>query len=235
VRLGLDSAVRAANFLGHPDEARRWRARLDQLDAAIDHAFSDPQLGFVGQTIDSLGGPTGGGTGAVAWSLWPVELRPISDPRMAASARQIAGDYGPFFARQTGGGSYYGKGLVALARFDQASGDAAGAAQVASWLDVMVKQVPTPGTGHYGESFVDASGTFTNVTAIPHLWEATLTYLALMAVYSPDEFAPAPLADDAAPPAGCGCALGDRRPRLPAVALLLSLLLLASRRTRRPR
>src|SRR5205807_1520314 len=67
--------------------------------------------------------------------------------------------------------------------------DTSAQATVDGWIDRMVKDVPTPGTGHYGESFVSKNGKFTDVVAIPHLWEATLTYLALMASDPSSEFA----------------------------------------------
>ena len=231
VRMGLDAAIRAANLLDKGDDARRWRARLDVLDAAIDKAFGDPMLGYAGHADTGLGRPPGGDTGPVAWVLWPEELRPASDPRMKLCAAQIVAGYHPFFDGTTIGGSYFGKGLVGLARWAAVAGDTTTTTQESAWLDVMVKQVATPGTGHYGESFEYASGTFTNVTAIPHLWEGTLTYLALMATYSPDSFAPAAIASDVAPPvpppSGCGCrAAGDTTGGASRIALGAGLMLL---------
>jgi hypothetical protein len=200
VRLGLASAVRAALATGHNDDARRWRRRLDGLDAAIERGFGDPALGYVGG-VTSLSDV--GSIGPVAWTLWPVELHPYSDPRMGLAATQIVSNYTPFFTQMNGGGAYYGKGLVALARYYDGVGDTAGLSTVNDWIDLMIKKVPTS-TGLYGESFVyNGNGTYTDVVSIPHLWEATLTYLALMAAYSPAEFARPELATLTVPPAGC--------------------------------
>jgi hypothetical protein len=213
VWLGLSSAARAANFRHRPDDARRWAQRADQLAAAIDANFSDPQLGYVGG--DTMLGDVGA-IGPVAWALWPAHFRPFTDARMQHSAQQIGDSYMPFFTQSNAGGSYFGKGLVALAY--------AGVEpqRTRDWLDLMVKQVPTA-TGHYGESFrYDGNGQYTNVVSIPHLWEATLTYLALMAVYSPDKFARNELATADAPP-DCGCRVGGRSAS-PSSAWLLLLL-----------
>jgi MYXO-CTERM domain-containing protein len=103
----------------------------------------------------------------------------------------------------------------------------------------MVKQVPTPGTGLYGESFVyNADGTYTDVTSIPHLWEATLTYLALVAAYSPEAFTKpelatldVPVSPDVVmhPP---GCAVAPRAPSVPAALAPLALVAVLALRRR---
>jgi hypothetical protein len=226
VWLGVSSAARAANYLHRSDEARRWAHRADELAAAIERAFGDPTLGYVGGST-TLGDV--GAIGPVAWTLWPARFHSFADPRMARAAAQIVEAYTPFFDQTNGGGSYFGKGLVALALFDPPGSD--GAARTRRWIDRMVKDVPTP-TGHYGESFVFSGGTYTNVVSIPHLWEATLTYLALMAAYSPETFARAELAPATAP-ADCGCRVGGRAADESALALGLvggCLFLIARRR-----
>jgi hypothetical protein len=161
-----------------------------------------------------------GSIGPVAWTLWPVAFHDASDPRMGLAAAQIVLNYTPFFTQSNGGGAYFGKGLVALARYYDGVGDAAGLSTVKEWIDVMVKRVPTS-TGLYGESFVyNGNGTYTDVVSIPHLWEASLTYLALMAAYSPADFARPELATLTVPPAGCTVAARGTPSPLPIVALL---------------
>ena len=133
---------------------------------------------------------------------------------MQASAQQIVDSYTPFFAQTNAGGSYFGKGLVALA----VSGNQPQATR--DWIDLMVKQVPTS-TGHYGESFrFDGVGHYTNVVCIPHLWEATLTYLSLMAAYSLRSV-PRPELATASAPADCGCRVGGASRSNPVALLLL--------------
>ncbi len=229
VRLGLASAVRTANYRGRLDDARRWKARLDALDAAIEAHLGDPSLGYLGGETTL---PDVGTSGPVAWTLWPAALHPADDPRMALAARQLENDYDPFFAMQQKGGAYFGKGLVPLAlRYGPASAklagggldDAAREAKIRGWIDLLVKKIPT-GTGHYGESFgLNSDGSYTDYVSVPHLWEATLTYLALMASYSPDKFARPELATLDVPAAGgCGCELGAARRADPyCIAILL--------------
>jgi hypothetical protein len=211
VWLGLSSAARAANFRGRSDEARRWAHRADELQRAIDANFGDAQLGYVGG--DTMLGDVGS-IGPVAWTLWPAHFHPFTDTRMTKAAQQIIDSYTPFFEQSNAGGSYYGKGLVALA-FAGVEPQ-----RTQQWLDLLVKQVPTP-TGHYGESYrYDGNGHYTNVVSIPHLWEGTLTYLALMAVYSPQQFARPELASADAPP-DCGCRVGGRAQPTPAWLLIV--------------
>jgi MYXO-CTERM domain-containing protein len=219
VWLGLSSAARAANFRHHDDEARRWAHRADSLAAAIEKNFGDASLGYVGGDTN-LGDV--GAIGPVAWTLWPARFHDYDDPRMQAAAQQVVDSYSPFFNQTNLGGSYYGKGLVALAL--------AGRPEVNGWIDLMVNSVPTS-TGHYGESFeYNGNGQYTNVVSIPHLWEATLTYLALMAAYSPDAFARPELAAATAPP-DCGCRMGGRSAS-PPIWILLIVMALAVRRRR---
>jgi MYXO-CTERM domain-containing protein len=220
VWLGLSSAARAANFRHHDDQARRWAHRADALAAAIEKNFGDPQLGYVG------GGTNLGDVGAigpVAWTLWPAHFHPLDDARMKLAAQQIVDSYTPFFTQSNAGGSYFGKGLVALAL--------AGRPEANGWIDLMVNQVPTS-TGHYGESFrYDGNGMYTNVVSIPHLWEGTLTYLALMAAYSPDKFSKPELASAAAP-ADCGCHVGGAPAGSPLLLLAIVIAVSALRRRR---
>jgi hypothetical protein len=220
VHLGLASAVRAANYRGKVDDARRWKTRLDALDMAIESHLGDPSLGYLGGTTDL---PDVGTAGPIAWTLWPAQFHPANDPRITLTAKQLEGDYDPFFAMQQSAGSYFGKGLVPLAlRYGPASAalagggldDAAGEMKIRGWIDEMVKKVPTD-TGLYGESFGrNSDGTYTDYVSIPHLWEGSLTYLALMASYSPDKFARPDIATlDVPAMSGCGCAIGAAPPR----------------------
>jgi MYXO-CTERM domain-containing protein len=232
VRLGLASAARAAHYLGRSSDEHRWMHRLAQLDAAIEKAFGDPTLGYVGGDT-SLGDV--GAIGPVAWTIWPARFHDYKDSRIALSAKQVVDSYTPFFTAANAGGSYYGKGLVALARYDSEIGDATALARDQMWIDRMVKLVPTS-TGHYGESFIyDGQDHYTNVVSIPHLWEASLTYLALMAAYSPGQFERpeiAPLDESS----GCGCSVGarPRRSLAPLALIALTLALALRRRYRRP-
>jgi hypothetical protein len=227
VRLGLESAVRTAHYLNKLDDARRWKARLDELDAAIEKHFGDPKLGYVGG--DTTLGDVGA-IGPVAWTIWPARFHPYNDPRMGLAAGQVVDNYSPFFNQTNMGGSYYGKGLVALALYSGPTanggiGDMNAANKNNQWIDLMVKQVPTP-TGHYGESFAWDGTKYTDVVCIPHLWEATLTYLALMAAYSPSQFSRGDLATTDVPPAGCSCEVGAHATRTTPLAPLGALALL---------
>jgi hypothetical protein len=227
VRLGLASAVRAAKYLGNLDDARRWKHRLDELDAAIERNFGDPALGYVGG--DTTLGDVGA-IGPVAWTIWPAEFHPYSDPRIALTAKQVADDFAPFFEMKDRSGSYFGKGLASLVRYYDAVGDAEGAARVRRWIDYLVKVVPT-NTGHYGESFAyNGDGTYTNVVSIPHLWEGTLTYLSLMAAYGGDKFTRPELTTLDVP--ADGCAMGGR-PSLSFPALAFILVFVSRERKRK--
>jgi hypothetical protein len=223
---GLAAAVRTAMYLGRLDDARRWSARLNVLDAAIEKQLGDPTLGYVGGSTN-LGDV--GAIGPVAWTLWPARLHPSSDARIGLAAQQIVQNYTPFFNQTDAGGAYFGKGLVALALYygptaDGGIGDAAGEAMIQTWIDLMVKEVATTGTGHYGESFEYNGGTsYTDVVCIPHIWEGTLTYLSLMAAYSPDTFAPPDIGTLDVPAPSSGCRTEPGTPVGPAAIAILVL------------
>ncbi len=179
VYLGLRSAASATRALCRDERlADAFDARADALGEALVDAFYDESSGtFLG--------------GSVAWTIWPAVVLPYDDPRMAGTADYLYDITRPALYQETEGGSYFGKNTLALARFRR--GDP-GLEDVADLVHKLAVDVPTPGTRHVGEVFmnVDTDGDgdleYDNRTAVPHLWTATLTYLSLMAVYNPQAF-----------------------------------------------
>lgn len=213
--LGLGSAVRAARFLGRTAEADRWRERMLELGLAIDTQMGHPDVGWVGRP-GGAAGETGDIAGVLSWLVWPAKFVSAADPRMARVAGQIAGVMRPFFEKRDGGGQYHAKSTTALAWFYSQQGDAAGLATVKTWTDLLLKEVALP-TGHLGEVYVhedldgDGDKEYQNRVGVPHLWEATLVYLSLMAARDAAAFERPELAE-LDPPApdeeSCGCGGG---------------------------
>jgi hypothetical protein len=111
---------------------------------------------------------------------------------------------------------------------------------VRKWLDLLVKEVAIPGTDHFGEAYVyedldgDGEKEHENRVAIPHVWEAALIYLSLMAAYDPELLQPPHLAEVEPAADGC-CRIGaaDQGANVSAGHLWLVLLVLLRLRLRR--
>lgn len=171
VWLALDSAARAARLLGHVADATAWEARATELRAAIDqHLFN--------------GAHYGGGSGAGAWMIWPVNYLPYDDARMRAQADYVWGEIAPSFdapGGSRGGGAYEAKALLALGKIW--AGDQQRLARVRTGLEWMAHVQATPGTGVLGESWTVRNGRVVTKISQPHVWEQILFYLASLEAY----------------------------------------------------
>lgn len=187
--LCLKAAVEAGSMLGETDEAlapfKEWSDQL--LDAMID-CYS-PEVGRF--TRDGWRGKT--------WVIWPGRILPPEDERIQNQAQYLASLVEPFIEKETQGFAYASELLLACAVAWRNNKEKL--AWVKEALRVMTEEVPTPGTGHFGEVALigDFAGTgqktYQNRTSIPHLWEGTVLFLALVAAYEPQwlDFATAPL------------------------------------------
>ncbi len=182
VHLGLRSAIEAGEAY-HEDEGtlNQWRDRLNELEGAIlENYYSEEDKNF----------GVGGGSGS--WLIWPVRLLPYDDPKMLSQADYTSASMWPHLNKETDGVVYLGKTTLALARIWK--DDTAKLNTVKEALDILAKEVPTRGTRHMGEVSVirEYDGSllpeFSNRVAVPHIWEASLTYLSLMAAYNPEDF-----------------------------------------------
>jgi len=237
--LGLRCAIRAARYLGHTDDAGAWLERLRELERSVETHL---HLGGAGYTGIVAGQPTEiwppwRRTGALAWAVWPAELAAQSSAPMRETAAEVQRQLEPFFDKQNNGGAYHAKGTLALAMHAHDVDDPATLDRVRRWIDTLVKEVAIPGTDHFGEAYVyedldgDGDREYENRVAIPHVWEAALVYLSLMAAYSPERLQPEALAE-VEPAAGGCCRVGgpNDTPAAGGLVLLLFLLLRYSRR-----
>jgi GH15 family glucan-1,4-alpha-glucosidase len=190
VRAALAASVRAAQTLGRADDATAWKARLDELDAAIATHLWDEAAGHFKETNPYFPTDNHGG----AWIAWPAALWPAADARMARHLDHVwAGLDARLVRREGPGSSYDAKATLTLARLWTSAADRA---RLKGPLDVLLKDVPSP-LGNYGEVYVDApGGAWENRVAPPHLWEGALNYLAAVAFYGKRA------------PSGCGCSEG---------------------------
>jgi hypothetical protein len=242
--LGLRSAIRAARYLGRREQASRWLARLRELEQAVEEYLYLEGAGYSGivpgQRTELW--PPWRRTGALAWAVWPGQLGPHDSPQMQQTADVVRGRLEPFFTKAEAGGAYHAKGTLALAMHYSSAevDDPAGRETVRRWIDVLVKEVPTPGTSHFGEAYIhtdvdgDGKQEYANRVSIPHVWEASLVYLSLMAAYSPARLRPPHLAEIEEPEEGCRVN-GPPTPGVAAGPFAVVALLLAAAARRRLR
>lgn len=127
----------------------------------------------------------------LAWSLWPAPaFDDYTEPgaiaiktRLAESIRRKASKEAPGFA-------YLGEEMAALAMADRHRNEYRALLEQAMF--VLTHEVAFPGSDCYGEITVwgDYAGTGDLVsqqrTAIPHLWNGAVVYLAAIALYEPE-------------------------------------------------
>jgi hypothetical protein len=239
--LGLRSAVRAARYLDRTDQATRWLARVRELEEAVERTLAVEEAGYTGIVPGQRSEfwPHWRRTGALAWVVWPGLVEAHGSHRMRETAAEVRGRLEPFFTKVEPGGGYHAKGTLALAMHYSSAevDDVAGLERVRGWVDVLVKEVATSGTDHFGETYIytdtdgDGQKEYANRVSIPHVWEATLVYLSLMAAYGPESLRPPHLAELEEQEGGCQAAGGPTG----GVGLLVLALLLAHLRKLRAR
>ncbi len=195
---GLRAAVHAAHAAGEPAGVwTPWQERAKALEAAIDAVFLAPER-LVGNPPD---------LGALAWHIWPTGALTPAHPSFEVAANLLADSLQRgLLDDPPAGGAYHAKAIVALLAALAPGHPARAVASEA--LDVLVEEVATPHTRHLGEAYAPGpDGVWQDYTAIPHVWEATLVTLALLARDAPGSLAGPPWpprgsASPSAPPQG---------------------------------
>ena len=185
VYLGLQAAIAAAGEAKEdPAVLSRWVNRANELREAITRKFYDQQTGFAGsQDVQ-------------AWLIWPVEFWPAGDNRMITLGDQLFSEIEPTLKKETEGGFYLAKVTLALAYLW--AGDQEKLTRLAWANGVLLNEIPTRMTRHYGEGYVTVKGPdgksyFDNRISVPHVWNASLAYLSALALY--ENYVP-PAAED---------------------------------------
>jgi len=124
-----------------------------------------------------------------AWTLWPAPAwDDYNEPGAVALKKELAESIRKKSGKEAPGFAYLGEEIVALALADS-KGEYRGLLENA--LNLLTHEVAFPGSDCYGEITMwgDFAGPGTRVaqqrTAVPHLWNGTVVYLAAIAVYEP--------------------------------------------------
>lgn len=213
----LEQAARAADVAGKPEQAKKWRARAQEIQQAIaDHLF-DAKTGLFAQADNASSNPGSAGSGPTGWLVWPMRVFPWTDKRVQA---QLAADFAallPLVQMQNpDGGAYFLKNLLSTAL--ALGQDKVWRPKIQEALG-KVARLSTKGSHHFGEVMVpvtDAAGTHADQrVATPHLWEGALFYLTAMALEEPaalqkdrPQAAAAPAAVKGSQSGGCQSAPG---------------------------
>ncbi len=209
---GLYNAVFAARVYGETEDAERWQERLDELELAI--------LGRWAELEGDLP-HVGDGATAAGWAFFPAHSLFRTDVTLEQQAAYIWSEIDQpdellnYAASDTyAGGQYDTKHAFRLALV-WPEGHPSGL-KVLEFLKLLAVEMPIPGTRHYGEHYLyedyyyTGRKEFVQTVAVPHIWEATMVYLALIAYFDNETFA---LSDDPADyplddkGSGCGCVI----------------------------
>jgi glucoamylase len=180
--LGLRSAIAAASALGDPNpEVMVWQQRVATLTAAIDKLYDPAHKAYEEQAGATSAVPVSFSDGG--WLLWPVQLHPLTDPRMQGEASAVWSAMLASFAGSSGG--YEGKALLGVcAAWSPLTSTQHQALQ--SELHMMATQLTTD-TGLFGEFWqrFPASGPIRPLNDMPHVWAGALFYLSAMCIDPP--------------------------------------------------
>lgn len=164
-------AIEAGREIGEaPDRIAKWETRRTELEQAIYRYYFDAENQIF------LADPY-----TLAYMIYPFEFLPVDDERIQNSAQAIWEWLEPILNGETKGGSYLGLVMISLAKAWK--GNEALYAQLAEALVFIVEELPTPGTLHYGECFVNLGDRFETRTGIPHPMTAALSYLTAAEMY----------------------------------------------------
>jgi hypothetical protein len=204
--LGLRAAARAARALCvDADRAAAWDARADELAALAFAADYDAATGDWTGRADWVLWPeplaiADAHAGFFSDSADPATQRADADVFAAQALDDLVqtqlGELLDAVALRTDGASYANKKALALARYlARSGGSRTDRLLLGAAVRRLAQELPMPGTRHVGEAWVsideDGDGAFDRAdqrVAQPHLWTATLTYLAAMALAEPARF-----------------------------------------------
>ncbi|MHB8594691.1 MAG: hypothetical protein ACYDB3_10255, partial [Acidimicrobiales bacterium] len=182
--LGLRSAVAAAAALGDDSpEVTIWKDRVATLSSAIDDLYNPGQNAYEEQAGASSALPVSYTDGG--WLLWPVELHPLTDPRMQGEATAVWSSMLASLASTSGG--YEGKALLGVCEaWSQPTPTSAQHQALQSELDFMATNLTTD-TGLFSEFWqrFSANGPIVPLNDMPHVWEGALFYMSAMCIDPP--------------------------------------------------
>ncbi|WP_255150612.1 hypothetical protein [Halorarius halobius] len=192
---GLDAAVNAAEALGNDAKAEEYRARRDELAAAIDAELFDDEVGAYGPV------KAGFVMSEVAWplgfrpSVGPAPENPLDHPRiqshMDADWAELATTFAEPEAGNRSSGLYEAKGLVPLAKDRRSSGPGS-LDQVREGLRWIAERHATPDTNILGEVWTveeteAGEREVKSIISQPHVWEQVLFYMAALEAHPPED------------------------------------------------
>lgn len=207
--LAMKSASEFFSYIGDDKRSERFLWRAEEVRNGIIENF------YTGERFIGL-------YGAIAWLLWPAEVT-------GAYNEKVVADYLISYAerclkKEEEGFAYISKGLLAVALTNRENY----LPKLKELREILIKEVPTPGTMHLGEVVILRDGNFFNRVAIPHIWEASLSLLFSTALDEPDRFSA--LKKELFKEEGCGCVQSSSYPSLP---LLFTFFIFIMRRWKR--
>jgi len=193
---GLMAAIQAGAEMGESQEVLdEWGYRAAELREAIVRKFWDEGKGTFNQ----------GGFGAV-YTLFPCPLFPSGDPRNESQAWALWNALEPHVNKTVEQGAYSWMNIIALAPLWR---DDPTKRMLLEWAaEVLLTELPTPDTHHYGEGYIlldtDEGRVFENHVAMPHLGAHAQTFAGAMLLFGP-KAQDADEDEGGVGEGGCGC------------------------------
>jgi hypothetical protein len=182
VLTGLAAAVDAGRRWGaDPKKLENWRRAALSLREGILRRIEDDSM------LDR------GGWRGMQWSLFPAPVfESYDDPRAQKLLARLAKDIEEKVSKKRPGFAYLGEQAFILGIAAQTRPEYRPLVRRA--IDLLVNEVPVPGTDAYGEVTVwlhlpgEPDPVSLQRTSVPHLWTGVTAYLAIEACYRPERF-----------------------------------------------
>jgi GH15 family glucan-1,4-alpha-glucosidase len=181
--LALRSAIRAAALAGDTSpRVDAWRSRRAELRAAIERELVDPETG---EYLRSAGSTTRASFKEQGWLLWPVRIKPRSDPAMDEMALRVNQGVRESLAGPRG--SYELKGVLGLS-YQWRHPTIRQSRAMKRHLAYIASEQTTQ-TGLFGEAWQRfADGFAAPVQDMPHVWVGILFYMSAYRVYGHEPY-----------------------------------------------
>jgi uncharacterized protein (TIGR03382 family) len=227
VHAALVAGARMARYMDDDEAMDGYLQRAEELNQAIRDHYLDPATGLFKIAREESPGPIPDKIGyqITGWLVWPGRVLLKDEALLQAQLEADMDEVLAILKGEREWGIYLAKPIIAAALYGQKDGARAQAREAL----LLLADVATTGTDHFGEVFENTAAGLENRVSMPHVWEGALFYLAAMALTDPDAFdrdkKQFPLPGE---PTDEGCSCGGRT--APGIVGLLLMVLLVRRR-----
>jgi hypothetical protein len=186
VHAALVAGARLARYMDDDQSMERYLLRAEELNQAIRTHYLDPSAGLFKIAREDSPAPIPDKIGyqVTGWLVWPGRVLSTDEALLQAQLEADMDEVLSILKGEREWGIYLAKPIIAAALYGKKDGARAQAREAL----LLLADVATEGTDHFGEVFENTPTGLQNRVSMPHVWEGALFYLAAMALTDPDAF-----------------------------------------------